>query len=114
MWDRFIPGNEPDLVSMRWIELRQHPSPQPQLRPQVQNQVRAPFHLALPEATLTRFAAQPDRAGTPRAVIDPNRNFAVWTWDAKGEAFGNSPPNQAPCSLRSARGWLRFFDCGPT
>lgn len=37
---------------------------------------------------------QPDPLGTPRAVIDPSRNVAIWTWDAKSEAFGNSPPNQ--------------------
>lgn len=39
---------------------------------------------------------QPDHLGTPRAVIDPARDVAVWTWDAKSEAFGNSPPNQDP------------------
>lgn len=39
---------------------------------------------------------QPDHLGTPRAVIDPMRNVAIWSWDAKGEAFGNSPPNQDP------------------
>jgi RHS repeat-associated protein len=39
---------------------------------------------------------QPDHLGTPRAVIDPSRNVAIWTWDAKSEAFGNSPPNQDP------------------
>ncbi|MGO1001745.1 RHS repeat-associated core domain-containing protein [Lysobacter sp. CA196] len=39
---------------------------------------------------------QPDHLGTPRAVIDPSRNLAIWTWDAKGEAFGNNPPNQDP------------------
>ncbi|MGN7920302.1 RHS repeat domain-containing protein [Lysobacter sp. 22409] len=39
---------------------------------------------------------QPDHLGTPRAVIDPSRNLTVWTWDAKGEAFGNNPPNQDP------------------
>ncbi|MGO1068697.1 RHS repeat domain-containing protein [Lysobacter sp. CA199] len=39
---------------------------------------------------------QPDRLGTPRAVIDPIRNVAIWTWDAKSEVFGNSPPNQDP------------------
>src|SRR5262249_34061122 len=39
---------------------------------------------------------QPDHLGTPRAVIDPTRNVAVWTWDAKSEAFGGSPPNQDP------------------
>ena len=39
---------------------------------------------------------EPDHLGTPRAVIDPARNVAIWTWDAKNEAFGNSPPNQDP------------------
>lgn len=39
---------------------------------------------------------QPDHLGTPRAVIDPSRNVAIWTWSAKSEAFGNSPPNQDP------------------
>ena len=39
---------------------------------------------------------QPDHLGTPRAVIDPIRNVAVWKWDLASEAFGNSPPNQDP------------------
>ena len=42
---------------------------------------------------------EPDHLGTPRAVIDPNRGaagVAIWTWDAKSEAFGNNPPNQDP------------------
>ncbi|MGO1069770.1 RHS repeat-associated core domain-containing protein [Lysobacter sp. CA199] len=39
---------------------------------------------------------QPDQLGTPRTVIDPARNVAIWTWDAKSEVFGNSPPNQDP------------------
>lgn len=39
---------------------------------------------------------QPDHLGTPRSVIDPVRNVAVWTWDLAGEAFGNSVPNQDP------------------
>ncbi|WP_221899371.1 RHS repeat-associated core domain-containing protein [Xanthomonas sp. GW] len=39
---------------------------------------------------------QPDHLGTPRAVIDPTRDVAIWTWDLKGEAFGNTPPNQDP------------------
>ena len=39
---------------------------------------------------------QPDHLGTPRAVIDPTRNVAIWTWDAKGEAFGKDVPNQDP------------------
>jgi len=39
---------------------------------------------------------QPDHLGTPRSVIDPIRNVAVWSWDLASEAFGNSPPNQDP------------------
>jgi len=37
---------------------------------------------------------QPDHLGTPRTVIDPVRDVAIWKWDIKGEAFGNSPPDQ--------------------
>ena len=29
-------------------------------------------------------------------VIDPTRDVAVWTWSVKGEAFGNTAPNQDP------------------
>lgn len=36
---------------------------------------------------------EPDHLGTPRAVVEPSRNLAVWTWDLKGEAFGNGAPN---------------------
>ena len=39
---------------------------------------------------------QPDHLGTPRAVIEPTRDVAVWTWDLKGEAFGDSAPNEDP------------------
>ncbi len=37
-----------------------------------------------------------DHLGTPRAVIEPQRDVAVWTWDIASEAFGNSPPSQDP------------------
>lgn len=37
-----------------------------------------------------------DHLGTPRAVIDPTRNTAIWNWNAKSEVFGNDPPNQDP------------------
>ncbi|WP_409976328.1 RHS repeat-associated core domain-containing protein [Xanthomonas graminis] len=37
---------------------------------------------------------QPDHLGTPRTVIDPVRDVAIWKWDIKGEAFGNTPPDQ--------------------
>ncbi|WP_146084118.1 RHS repeat-associated core domain-containing protein [Xanthomonas albilineans] len=39
---------------------------------------------------------EPDHLGTPRAVIDSVRDMAIWRWDMKGEAFGNTPPNQDP------------------
>ena len=42
------------------------------------------------------YYVEPDRLGTPRAVVEPIRNVAVWTWDAKGEVFGSSPPNADP------------------
>ena len=37
---------------------------------------------------------QADHLGTPRAVVDSVRDVAIWTWDSKGEAFGNTPPEQ--------------------
>lgn len=37
-----------------------------------------------------------DALGTPRVVIEPQRDVAVWSWDLTSEAFGNSPPNQDP------------------
>jgi RHS repeat-associated protein len=39
---------------------------------------------------------QPDHLGTPRVVIEVARNVPVWTWDVKGEAFGNTAPDQNP------------------
>ncbi|MET4617000.1 RHS repeat-associated protein [Stenotrophomonas sp. 2619] len=36
---------------------------------------------------------QPDHLGTPRVVIDPIRDVAIWEWSSKGEAFGNQLPN---------------------
>ena len=36
---------------------------------------------------------EPDHLGTPRNVIEPGRNSAVWNWDLRGEAFGSSDPN---------------------
>jgi RHS repeat-associated protein len=40
------------------------------------------------------YYLQADALGTPRVVIDPVRNVAVWAWDVGGEAFGDSAPNQ--------------------
>ncbi|MBX3595643.1 RHS repeat-associated core domain-containing protein [Sphingomonas sp.] len=40
------------------------------------------------------FYIEADALGTPRVVIDPDRNVAVWRWDLAGEAFGDSAPNE--------------------
>lgn len=48
------------------------------------------------ESAQTVMYVESDHLGTPRAVIDPTRNTAIWTWNAKSEAFGNDPPNQDP------------------
>ncbi|WP_081770101.1 RHS repeat-associated core domain-containing protein [Luteimonas huabeiensis] len=55
-----------------------------------------PVGLLAQDATNRLHYVQPDHLGTPRAVIDPVRNVAVWTWDLASEAFGNSPPNPDP------------------
>lgn len=39
---------------------------------------------------------EPDHLGSPRVVIDPTRNVAVWNWSLKGDAFGNTSPSQDP------------------
>lgn len=42
------------------------------------------------------YYIEADALGTPRVVIDPDRNVAVWRWDLAGEAFGNDTPNEDP------------------
>ncbi|UAY74973.1 MULTISPECIES: RHS repeat-associated core domain-containing protein [Pseudoxanthomonas] len=39
---------------------------------------------------------EPDHLGSPRVVIDPVANTAIWKWDIKGEAFGATAPDQDP------------------
>ncbi|WP_241685100.1 RHS repeat domain-containing protein [Xanthomonas euvesicatoria] len=39
---------------------------------------------------------EPDHLGSPRVVVDAARDVAVWNWSPKGEAFGNTAPNQDP------------------
>ncbi|TBV72275.1 RHS repeat protein [Pseudoxanthomonas winnipegensis] len=39
---------------------------------------------------------EPDHLGSPRVVIDPVANTAIWKWDIKGEAFGATAPEQDP------------------
>jgi len=42
------------------------------------------------------YYIEADALGSPRAVIDPQRNVAVWRWDAVGEAFGHHSPSEDP------------------
>jgi len=55
-----------------------------------------------PVAVLDYHSAEPlhyietDHLGTPRVVIEQDRNLAVWTWPIAGEAFGNTPPDEDP------------------
>lgn len=46
--------------------------------------------------TVRLYYIQPDALGTPRVVIDPDRNVAVWRWDLAGEAFGDAAPDEDP------------------
>ncbi|HCH0556508.1 TPA: RHS repeat-associated core domain-containing protein [Pseudomonas aeruginosa] len=39
---------------------------------------------------------EPDHLGSPRVVIDPVANTAIWKWDIQGEAFGVTAPEQDP------------------
>ena len=56
-----------------------------------------PVGLLVGAASINRLRyVQPDHLGTPRSVIDPIRNVAVWSWGLASEAFGASPPNQDP------------------
>lgn len=49
----------------------------------------------LTDATKLHYI-EPDHLGSPRVVIDPVRDVAVWNWSLKGEAFGNTAPDQDP------------------
>ena len=40
------------------------------------------------------YYIEADALGTPRVVIDPDRDVAVWRWELSGEAFGASAPNE--------------------
>lgn len=39
---------------------------------------------------------QPDHLGTPRVVFEPGGRSAVWTWELRSEAFGDSVPDEDP------------------
>ncbi|MDY0980015.1 RHS repeat-associated core domain-containing protein [Stenotrophomonas sp. CFBP8994] len=42
------------------------------------------------------FYVQPDHLGTPRAVVDSQRDVAIWEWSNRSEVFGNQAPNHDP------------------
>jgi RHS repeat-associated protein len=39
---------------------------------------------------------EPDHLGTPRGVIDPTRDVAIWQWPLLGNAFGDAAPITDP------------------
>ena len=39
---------------------------------------------------------QPDHLGSPRVVIDPVRDVAIWEWSNKSEVFGDQAPGNDP------------------
>lgn len=47
-------------------------------------------------ATASLAYVEADHLGTPRVVIEPAAQQAVWTWALQGEAFGATPPNEDP------------------
>ncbi len=50
-----------------------------------------------PSAGIAELAyLQPDHLGTPRVVIDPARDVAIWEWSSKSEVFGNQAPSNDP------------------
>ena len=40
------------------------------------------------------YYIEADALGSPRVIIDPDRNVAVWRWDLAGDAFGGNLPNE--------------------
>ncbi|WP_313422932.1 RHS repeat domain-containing protein [Stenotrophomonas rhizophila] len=42
------------------------------------------------------FCIESDHLGSPRAVVDPQRDVAVWRWSLLGEAFGSGMPAEDP------------------
>ena len=53
------------------------------------------------------YYVQPDHLGTPRAVVDPIRDTAVWQWDLKSDVFGLTPRIRT----RTMTAWLLPLTC---
>ena len=49
-----------------------------------------------------------DHLGTPRQVVDPATNTALWTWDFLADTFGASTPNMSPTGGTAYTLNLRF------
>ncbi|MBK8286153.1 MAG: RHS repeat protein [Ahniella sp.] len=52
-----------------------------------------PIALLLPKSWMP---IEPDHLGSPRRVIDPQRQVAAWSWDLQGDAFGRNAPAEDP------------------
>ncbi len=78
--DIYDPGPEPD------------PGPGDPMPPDSTSSMGATQEMESPVPRL--YFIEADHLGTPRVVIDPQRNKAIWRWDLTGEAFGSSPPNE--------------------
>jgi hypothetical protein len=52
---------------------------------------------------------QPDRLGTPRVVIDPVRDVAIWEWSGKREVFGNRCRTSMRTATVLASSWRCAF-----
>lgn len=57
----------------------------------------------------TTYYVETDHLGTPRKVIDPVTNAAVWSWDFLGSAFGTNSPI-APSFSLGLRFSGQYFD----
>ena len=42
------------------------------------------------------YAVQGDHLGTPRTIIDQQRDVAIWSWPLNAEAFGTNTPDTDP------------------
>jgi RHS repeat-associated protein len=52
--------------------------------------------VAVRNADDTMAYMEPDHLGTPRSVIDPVRDVAIWQWPLLGNAFGDAAPVTDP------------------
>jgi hypothetical protein len=48
------------------------------------------------------FYIESDHLGSPRAVVDPQRDVAVWRWSLLGEAFGSGMPAEVLIRMESS------------